>query len=266
MVVPTGLLDRVTHRLAAAGCVAPRAEAEELVNSVPEGALEPSIARRERGEPLAWIVGTTRFCGRRLFVDPDVYVPRAQSEDLARRASDLLAGSGRDRAADLCTGAGAIAAHLIAEVPAATVIGVDIDAAAVACARRNGVPTVRGDLDRPLRSAAFDVVTAVAPYVPTRDIRTLPADVQRYEPRLALDGGDEGLDVVRRIVWGAVRLLRPGGWLLTEVGGRQDEVLEPDLSAAGFTSVEVWADDDGELRGLAARLQRLVRPRFDVGP
>jgi release factor glutamine methyltransferase len=117
-----------------------------------------------------------------------------------------------------------------------------------------------------LRPAAFDVVTAVAPYVPTRDIRTLPADVQRYEPRLALDGGDDGLDVVRKIVRGAAHLLRPGGWLLTEVGGRQDQVLEPDLSAAGFSFVEVWADDDGELRGLAARFQRLVRPRFDVGP
>jgi release factor glutamine methyltransferase len=265
--VQTDLLDRVTRRLAAAGCVAPRAEAEELVSSVPEGAsLEASIARRERGEPLAWIVGTTRFCGRRLFVDPGVYVPRPQSEELARRASVLLAGSEGRRAADLCTGAGAISAHLRAEVSAAIVIGVDVDPVAVACARRNGVPTVRGDLDGPLRSAPFDVVTAVAPYVPTRDIRTLPADVQRYEPRLALDGGDDGLDVVRKIVRGAAHLLRPGGWLLTEVGGRQDQVLEPDLSAAGFSFVEVWADDDGELRGLAARFQRLVRSRFDVGP
>ena len=83
---------------------------------------------------------------------------------------------------------------------------------------------------------------------------------------VALDGGDDGLDVVRRVVRGAARLLRPGGWLLTEVGGRQDRMLEPVLSAAGYSSVEVWADDDGELRGLAARFQRLVRPRFDVGP
>jgi release factor glutamine methyltransferase len=254
--VPTDRLERVTRRLAAAGCVAARAEAEEFVNSAPdEASLEGLIARRERGEPLAWIVGTTRFCGRTLHVEPGVYVPRAQSEDLARRAAALLAGSDGGRAADLCTGAGAIAAHLMAEVPAAAVIGVDIDPVAVACARRNGVRSVRGDLDGPLRSGAFDVVTAVTPYVPTRDLRLLPADVRRYEPRLALDGGGDGLDVVGKVVRGAARLLRPGGWLLIEVGGDQDRTLEPALSAAGFSSAVTWSDDDGELRGLAARAQ-----------
>jgi len=249
-------LERVTQRLIAAGCVAARAEAEELVVASPEEAsLEVLIARRERGEPLAWIIGTMRFSGRRLHVDPGVYVPRAQSEELARRAAALLARSEGGRSADLCTGAGAIAAHLTTEVPAALVIGVDIDPVATACARRNGVRTVRGDLDGPLRSGAFDVVTAVAPYVPTRDMRLLPADVRRFEPRLALDGGGDGLDVVRKVVRGAARILRPGGWLLTEIGGAQDRALEPSLTASGFSSIERWSDDDGALRGLAARAQ-----------
>lgn len=256
MPVPTDRLERVTRRLAAAGCVAARAEAEELVVAAREEAsLEGLIARRERGEPLAWIVGSTRFCGRTLHVEPGVYVPRAQSEELARRAAALLAGSDGGWAADLCTGAGAIAAYLMAEVPAAAVIGVDIDPVAVACARRNGVRTVRGDLDGPLGSGAFDVVTAVAPYVPTRDMRLLRADVRRYEPRLALDGGGDGLDVVGRVVRGAARLLRPGGWLLIELGGDQDRTLEQALSAAGFSAAVTWSDDDGELRGLAARAQ-----------
>ncbi|HJR96750.1 MAG TPA: HemK/PrmC family methyltransferase [Actinomycetota bacterium] len=254
--MPTDRLERVTRRLAAAGCVAARAEAEELVVAAREEAsLEGLIARRERGEPLAWIVGSTRFCGRTLHVEPGVYVPRAQSEELARRAAALLAGSDGGWAADLCTGAGAIAAYLMAEVPAAAVIGVDIDPVAVACARRNGVRTVRGDLDGPLGSGAFDVVTAVAPYVPTRDMRLLRADVRRYEPRLALDGGGDGLDVVGRVVRGAARLLRPGGWLLIELGGDQDRTLEQALSAAGFSAAVTWSDDDGELRGLAARAQ-----------
>ncbi|MGH9094534.1 MAG: N5-glutamine methyltransferase family protein, partial [Acidimicrobiales bacterium] len=161
-------------------------------------------------------------------------------------------GAGGGRGADLCTGAGAIAVHLMAEAPAAAVVGVDIDRRAVACARRNGVPAVVGDLAEALRSGVFDVVTAVAPYVPTGELRLLPADVQRYEPRRALDGGHDGLDPLRRIVVAAARVLRPGGWLLTEVGGEQDRALAPTLVANGFGPITTWFDDDGDLRGFAA--------------
>ncbi|HMD44864.1 MAG TPA: HemK/PrmC family methyltransferase [Acidimicrobiales bacterium] len=236
-----------------AGCVAADEEAHELLVAAPHAAtLETWIRRREHGEPLAWITGTVLFCGRPVLVDPGVYVPRRQSEELARRAATLLAAVG-GRAADLCTGAGAIGAHLLAEVPGASVVGVDVDVRAVRCARRNGVRALVGDLDRPLRTGAFDVVTAVAPYVPTGELRLLPADVQRYEPRQSLDGGDDGLDVVRRVVAGAARLLRPGGWLLTELGADEDQALRPALSAAGFDRAEAWFDDDGDLRGVAAR-------------
>jgi release factor glutamine methyltransferase len=96
----------------------------------------------------------------------------------------------------------------------------------------------------------------VAPYVPTGDIRLLPADVQRYEPRLALDGGNDGLDLVRRIVGAAARLLRPGGWLLVELGGDQDRALSPTLATHGFDFAEAWFDEDGDLRGLAAQATR----------
>ncbi len=81
----------------------------------------------------------------------------------------------------------------------------------------------------------------------------MPADVQRYEPRGALDGGADGLDVARRVVAAASRLLARGGWLLIELGGNQDEGLAPDLAAAGFRTVEAWHDEDGDLRGLAAQ-------------
>ena len=232
-------------------------EAGELVAAAPDDETVDAWARRrEQGEPLAWITGTIRFCGRAIRVDPGVYVPRIQSEVLARRAAALLVAAGGDAAVDLCTGVGAIATHLMAEVPAATVIGVDIDAKAVACARRNGVPAVVGDLDQPLRPRAFDVVTAVAPYVPTGGLRLLPADAQRHEPVLALDGGDDGLDVVRRIVGAAARLLRRGGWLLVELGGDQAESLGPTLAAHGFSPGGPWFDEDGDLRGLAAEAGR----------
>jgi release factor glutamine methyltransferase len=252
-VVSSRIAEMVILRLTAAGCVAADEEAHELLAAAPGGdTLEQWVRRRERGEPLAWITGTMRFCGRVLHVDPGVYVPRFQSEELARRAASLLPARGR--ACDQCTGAGAIAAHLAAAAPPATVVGIDIDPRAVACARRNGVLALVGDLDPPLRPRSFDLVTAVAPYVPTESLRLLPTDVRRYEPRRALDGGRDGLDLVRRIVASASQLLQPGGWLLTEVGGEQDQALGPTLAAHGFRPAAPWLDEDGDLRGLAAQL------------
>jgi release factor glutamine methyltransferase len=245
--------DDIVDRLVAAGCVAPGAEAAELLAAAPDdGALEQWVGRRERGEPLAWITGSVVFGGRRVYVAPGVYVPRPQTEELARRAAAGLPTRGL--AVDLCTGSGAVAAHLSAEVPSATVVGVDADEHAVRCARRNGVTAVVGDLDTPIRAHPMaDVVAAVAPYVPTGDLGRLPSDVVKYEPRRALDGGGDGLDVVRRVVGAAARILVAGGRLLLELGGDQDERLAPALAAAGFADVEPWYDDDGDLRGLAAR-------------
>jgi release factor glutamine methyltransferase len=250
--LPTG---DVISRLSASGCVAAGEEAEQLLAAAPDDeTLEAWVRRRERGEPLAWITGTVRFCGHSVHVDRGVYVPRRQTEELARRGAAVLATSA-GRAADLCTGSGAVALHLRAAVPAAAVVGVEIDGLSAACARRNGVNVVVADVDAPLRPAAFDVVTAVPPYVPTAGIRLLPADVQRYEPRLALDGGDDGLDVARRLVLAAGRLLRPGGWLLIELGGDQDRALRPALRAAGFASGNPWFDEEGDLRGVIAQYE-----------
>jgi release factor glutamine methyltransferase len=134
------------------------------------------------------------------------------------------------------------------------VFGVDVDLRATRCASRNGLPCVVGDLGAPVHGdAAFDLVTAVAPYVPTADVTLLPSDVQRYEPRRALDGGDDGLAVLRRVIADAARLLRWDGWLLIEVGGAQDEDVARDLVHHGFGVTESWRDDDGELRGIAAQ-------------
>lgn len=214
--------------------------------------LETWLSRREHGEPLAWITGSITFCGRPVLVSDGVYVPRIQSEELARRAAALLPLGGS--ALDLCTGAGAVAAHLKAEVPSAFVVGVDRDGRAAACAGRNGVPAIVADLAEAIRPAQrFDVVTAVAPYVPTAELRLLPSDVQRYEPRLALDGGGDGLDLVRRVVVAAGALLKPGGWLLIELGADQDERLAADLATAGLAVATPWWDEDGDLRGIAAQ-------------
>jgi release factor glutamine methyltransferase len=256
VLVRVARVGEVVSRLRRAGCVAAEDEAEELLVSAPDDAtLEAWIRRREGGEPLVWITGTTTFCGQPLRVDTGVYVPRAQTEELAHRAAAALAERG-GWAADLCTGAGPVAAHLMAAVPGAHVVGTDIDRRAAGCARRNGVPVVLGNLGDPLRSRAFEVVTAVVPYVPTGALRFLPSDVVRHEPRLALDGGRDGLDLARRIVMAAARLLYPRGWLFLELGGDQPERLAPTLAALGFGPATVWFDDDGDARGIAA--QRLL--------
>lgn len=249
-----GVRAALIGRLSAAGCVAADEEADELLAAAGDaGTLDALVRRRERGEPLAWVVGTAPFCGHRIVVDAGVYVPRRQSEALARRAGRLLAARGDGgRAVDLCTGSGAVAVHLMAEVPSALVVAVDLDAGAVACARRNGVLALVGDLGEPLRAGCFDVVTAIAPYVPTRELRNLPSDSVDHEPRAALDGGAEGLDTVRSVVHSAARLLSREGSLLLELGGDQDRRIAGLLEACGFTQAEAWHDEDGDLRGLAA--------------
>ncbi len=244
-------VEQVTARLAAAGCIAAAEEAGELVAvGADAGALDAMVARRELGEPLAWIAGRTRFGGHAVRVDPGVYVPRPHTEELALRA--VAAVPARGRALDLCTGCGAVAV-VLAAVANVAVMGLDADPAAVECARRNGVAAIHADVGEP-PAGPFDVVTAVPPYVPTAGLPLLAADVLRYEPRLALDGGDDGLAVTRRVVAAAVAVLRPGGTLLLELGGDQDGALLPLLVSAGFDRIAVWRDEDGDLRGVTARM------------
>jgi release factor glutamine methyltransferase len=242
--------------LAAAGCIAPGAEARQLQAAARRtGApIETLVERRTRGEPLAWITGHTSFCGIEVTVDPGVYVPRPQTEELARRAAALLPADGV--AVDLCTGAGAIAVVLQREHPRATVVASDIDPVAVTCAHRNDVTTVLGDLDEALSPELLgrvDVLTAVPPYVPTDDLQLLPRDVVAYEPRAALDGGADGTEVLQRIAERSVRWLRPGGWLLLELGGAQASTIRRVMRRAWFTSVREVHDAEGDARSIEGR-------------
>jgi release factor glutamine methyltransferase len=197
------------------------------------------------------------FCGRRMRVDIGVYVPRPQSEALARRAASLLPPDGV--AVDLCAGSGAIAAVLQAARPEAAVIASDIDPVAVACARDNGVTAVVGDLDSALPTelrGVVDVLVAVPPYVPTEELALLPRDVVAYEPMRALDGGDAGTDLLSRIVERSVRWLRPGGRLLLELGGDEAGPVGDAMVGAGFGDVRVGRDADGDVRSIEACLTR----------
>lgn len=244
-------------RLADAGCVAAREEAAELLEAAADAdELETLVRRRASGEPLAWVVGSVPFCGIRVAVHRGVYVPRWQTEPLARRAAALLPQGGV--AVDLCTGAGAVARVLQAAVTSATVVATDVDPAAVRCARDNGVDARLGHLDDPLPAAllgSVDVVTAVVPYVPTDELVFLPRDVVAFEPSLALDGGDGGLRLLSSVVERSTRWLRPGGWLLLELGGDQASSVAGQMAAAGFVDVAVLVDGDGDHRGIEGRLR-----------
>lgn len=220
--------------------------------------LEALVRRRTAGEPLAWLVGEVAFCGQRVRVDPGVYVPRVQTEALARRALELLPPAGV--AVDLCTGAGAIACLLMGRRPAATVVATDIDPAAVACARANGVDARLGHLDEPLPAhlqGTVDVLIAVVPYVPTEELAFLPRDVVAYEPIRALDGGQGGLALLRTVVARSPRWLRPGGWLLLELGGRQATPVAAAMEASGFAGIKILHDEEGDDRAIEGSMLSL---------
>ncbi len=247
----------IVRTLAAGGCIAPDAEADVLLTAASDGvgSIEDLIVRRLGGEPLAWIAGRVTFCGIRVRVGPGVFVPRPQTEWLARRAVALLPPDGV--AVDLCTGSGAIAAVLGAGHPRATVVATDIDPVAVVCARANGVHALEGDLDEPLPTSLrgrVHVVTAVVPYVPTDDLRLLPRDVLANEPRRALDGGPRGTAELLRAAEAAARWLRPGGHVLLELGGHQAAEIEMALRKGGFAEIHVHRDDENQDRAIEGRL------------
>jgi release factor glutamine methyltransferase len=249
--------DSVVRTLSAAGSIAAREEADELLRVAggdPQ-LLGRLVARRTDGEPIAWLTGATTFCGIRLIVEPGVYVPRWHTEPLARRAAALLPAGGV--AVDLCTGAGAVAATMASAVPSARVIATDLDERAVRCARRNGVEAYEGFLDEPVPRSferQVDVMAAVAPYVPTGELHLLPRDVRTFEPRLALDGGIDGTDTLIEVVRRCTRWLKPGGWLLLELGGVQAESVGDRLHQTGFEGSDEMTDADGDPRAICAQL------------
>ncbi|MGD0593569.1 MAG: methyltransferase [Acidimicrobiales bacterium] len=260
--MPTDL-EALTALLTGAGFVAAHEEAYELLACAAGDVelLDSLVGRRLTGEPLAWITGTVAFCGVEIRVDPGVYVPRWQSEPLAWRAVARLPANGV--AIDLCTGAGAIAKILITERPGARVMGSDIDARAVACARANGVEAYEGDLFAPLPEplqGRVDVVVGVVPYVPTPALGLLPRDTLTFESPRSYDGGPDGTWLLRRVLIESSRFLRRGGALLLELGGEQADALEGDLERLGYADVTVLLDEDGDVRGIAATMEDLPDP------
>jgi release factor glutamine methyltransferase len=244
-------LEAISTRLSAAGCVFAAEEAQLLIEAAASRAeLDTMVRRRVAGEPLEQIVGWADFLGHRIALEPSVFVPRRRTELLALTAirASRAAAAAPVVVVDLCCGSGAVGAAVLAAVPGAEVHAVDIDPAAVRCARTN-VPagTVHlGDLYDPLPGrlrGRLDVIAANAPYVPTGEIELMPPEARLHEPPTALDGGPDGLTTARRIAAAAPAWLAPTGTLLIETSERQAGALLAAAAAAGLDA-RIETDDD----------------------
>ena len=262
-----------TARFAERGLATPRLDAELLVAHVlsfprvqiyvqfervlaPEelAALRELIKRRQSGESVAYLTGRKEFWKLELAVDARVLVPRPDTETLVEEAIARLGAAGEGappRIADVGTGSGALAVTLAKLRADAAVFASDVSAPALEVARANAerlgaaVTFAEGDLGAPLAAhAPFTLIVSNLPYVPTGELASLPADV-RTEPALALDGGADGLDLVRRLVAEAPGLLAPGGALALEIGAGQAEATRSLLASAGFNDVQTRKDLGG---------------------
>jgi release factor glutamine methyltransferase len=236
----------VVARLRAAGCVFAEDEARLLVEAAATSAdLDAMVERRVGGVPLEQVLGWAEFLGLRIELVPGVFVPRQRTALLARHAA-ALARPGAV-VVDLCCGSGAVGAAVHAAVPGIELYASDIEPAAVRCARKNVTGAVyEGDLYEPLPGSLrgrVDVLVANAPYVPSGSVGLMPPEARLHEPLVALDGGVDGLDVLRRVIAAAPSWLARGGHLLFETGTRQIPAAVDTVAAAGLTP-EVVTDED----------------------
>jgi release factor glutamine methyltransferase len=217
------------------------------------------VRRRVAGEPLEQVLGWVRFGGLRLVVRPGVFVPRRRTELLATEA--VARARPGSVVVDLCCGIGAVAAVLLANVPDVEVYAADIDPVEVGCACVNlpGATVLEGDLYDALPArlrGRVDLLVANAPYVPTDRIATMPPEAREHEPLVALDGGPDGLDVVRRIVAEALPWLAGTGGLLFECGADQVETVRAFVGERGLAARMVTDDETGGTVVVADRSSR----------
>ena len=232
--------------LRSAGCVFAEDEADLLIDAADTAdELADMVDQRVAGVPLEYIIGWAEFCGLRIAVDPGVFRPRARTEFLVEQAvalTDRLPDGRPTVVVDLCCGSGALGAALVAALNTVELHAVDIDPAAVACARRNigtsGHAYV-GDLYEPLPATlrgGVDVLLANAPYVPTEAIGFLPPEARIHEPLVSLDGGADGLDILRRVSAAAPLWLAPGGSLFVETSEVQAPHLVDSIARHGLAT------------------------------
>jgi release factor glutamine methyltransferase len=227
-----------------------------------EAAFAAAIDRRAAREPVAYILGEREFYGRPFLVSKAVLVPRPETEMVVDRALALVAANhGQPTATilDLGTGSGCLAITLALECPVARIVATDISPAALEVAAANAVRHCvahriefrRGSLVAGLNDPA-DLIVTNPPYVPERDRASLSPEVRDHEPAQALFGGEDGLDVIRELIPAAVQALRPGGWLVMEIGAGQWDAVQDLARRAGFEQAGVHDDLAGIARVVVA--------------
>src|SRR5262244_281040 len=231
-------------------------EPQRLVDAEATARFHAVVERRAAHEPVQHLLGYEEFRGLRIVVTPDVLIPRPETEGLVERALELLADRPGALVADIGTGSGAFACALAAARPDLEVLAVDQSLGALAVASDNvrglglsgRVRLLAGDLFGPLASlgGSLDMIVANPPYIPTGTISTLPVEVERFEPHLALDGGPDGTRILRRIIAEAAGFLRAGGWLVMEIGEEHAGPLASLMAAEGFSRIGARRD----LRGI----------------
>ena len=211
------------------------------------------VTRRGRREPLQHILGSQEFCGLEFEVTPDVLIPRYDTETLVHEALRRMPDAAS--VLDIGTGSGCIAIALAHRLPAAKVTAVDISGAALAVARRNAdsnsvaIEFLQGSLCEPVAGRHFDLIVSNPPYIPSRDMDILEPEVRDFDPRGALDGGADGLDIYRALIPSAYSCLHAGGWLLVEVGAGQDQdVIQLFSDASGYAEPITAIDPGGIIR------------------
>jgi len=213
------------------------------------------LHQRLQGQPTQQITGVQEFYGRDFRVTPDVLIPRPETEHVIETALRLRA----ERVVDIGTGSGAIAITLALET-GVRVVGTDVSIAALGVAAANGrrlgadVAWLACDLSTALKAGSVDLVVSNPPYVPARDKTTLQREVRDYEPEVALYGGEDGLEVYRRLVLEAERLLAPGGWLVMEIGYALADPVSAIIGVTGaWSEVEIRNDLAGLPRVIVAK-------------
>lgn len=214
--------------------------------------FEELLARRISREPLAYILGKKDFYGLEIIVRPGVMVPRPETEVLVEECIKRLRKPD-PIIADIGTGTGAIAIALAVAIPGSTIYATDISPVAIETARcnvkkyslENRVRIFQGNLLEPLSGLVFDTVVSNPPYIPTEDIDALQPEIKLHEPRLALDGGPDGLDCYRELIPASLEILKNGGFLAVEVGIEQANRVAELFRSAGYTTVQIAKDLSG---------------------
>jgi release factor glutamine methyltransferase len=233
-----------------------------------EAKVTDYLARRLRGEPVAYITGAWEFYGLPMTVTPDVLIPRMDTEILVDAAKEILVGRKMDaRILDLCCGSGCIACALGHELPASKLVAVDISASALEICRKNLAAnrlssrciTLQADATAapPLSIGTFDLIVSNPPYIASDEIIELDSSVRDYEPIWALDGGKDGLRFYKGILKYWKSLLRPGGFILFEVGEDQAQTVKDMVLAAGFAAADTRKDSQGTERVVIGRMYDL---------